>query len=311
MLRTIFFALAVSAAFAQLQTTVRPSSLSSAQPSIPEVPTIQEILLTGASREFRKIVKGDWRREATTFKSYLENAASRQPLSYWHDVPMFFDEAGKIYNMIVEIPRGEATKTLLNISEPMNPIDVVMNPETHEPELENVDYIHNFGKLPQTYVDPKIDEEFNLQGTGKPLDVVEISDRTHAIGDIVPVKMLGALLVEDSGMVDYKLIALDSRSEISELIHTLADVETHYPDLLAATRGYFRFYKFPGQINQVLNNGEYQEAAKAHELINKKHADWQTLIRNPSAPEEVAIESHVEGAAKPANDEAWRAILAA
>jgi inorganic pyrophosphatase len=297
MLRVIFFAVAVSAAFGQLSSTWEPAQ--------------QDQFLTGGAEEYRKVIKGDLRQDPSEFITYIEEAADKKPLSYWHDIPLYFDQAERVYNMIVEIPRGEAIKTLLNISEEMSPITVSMLPNSHQPALENVDYIHDFGKLPQTYSSASVEDQLaKLKGNGYPLDVVEISDRTHEIGDIVPVKILGVLGVASNNIVDYKLIAFDIRSAAADQINSLADIEAHYPDLLAATRGYFRFYQFPQQVNDMLFNGEYQDASVAENLINEKHNEWQQLLESDSPPAEVNTVSQQSFAHFQPDQSKWQQILA-
>lgn len=298
MFRVIFFAVAVSAAFAQLSSTRAPAQ--------------QHRFLTGGAEEYRKVIKGDWRQDPVDFITYIEEAADNKPLSYWHGIPLFFNQAERVYNMIVEIPRGEAIKTLLNISEEMSPITVSMLPNSNQPALENVDYIHDFGKLPQTYSSASVEDQLaKLLGNGQPLDVVEISDRTHQIGDIVPVKILGVLGVATNNIVDYKLIAFDTRSDAADQINSLADVETHYPDLLAATRGYFRFYQFPQQVNDMLFNGEYQDASVAENLINEKHNEWKQLLENANPPAEVSTVSLQPFAHFQADQSKWQMMLKA
>jgi inorganic pyrophosphatase len=297
MLRIIFFAVAVSAAFAQLSSTRAPAQ--------------QDEFLTGGAEEYRKVIKGDLRQDPAEFITYIEEAADKKPLSYWHGIPLYFDQEKRVYNMIVEIPRGEAIKTLLNISEEMSPITVSMLPNSKQPALENVDYIHDFGKLPQTYSSASVEDQLaKLNGNGYPLDVVEISDRTHQIGDIVPVKILGVLGVASNNIVDYKLIAFDIRSAAADQINSLADIETHYPDLLAATRGYFRFYQFPQQVNDMLFNGEYQDASVAENLINEKHNEWQQLLESDSPPAGVSTVSLQPFAHFQADQSKWQMILA-
>jgi len=297
MLRVIFFAVAVSAAFAQLSSTRAPAQ--------------QDEFLTGGAEEYRKVIKGDLRQDPAEFITYIEQAADNKPLSYWHGIPLFFDQEKRVYNMIVEIPRGEAIKTLLNISEEMSPITVSMLPNSNQPALENVDYIHDFGKLPQTYSSASVEDQLaKLVGNGQPLDVVEISDRTHQIGDIVPVKILGVLGVASNNAVDYKLIAFDIRSAAADQINSLADIETHYPDLLAATRGYFRFYQFPQQVNDMLFNGEYQDASVAENLINEKHNEWQQLLESDNPPAGVSTVSLQPFAHFQADQSKWQMILA-
>jgi inorganic pyrophosphatase len=297
MLRVIFFAVAVSAAFAQLSSTRAPAQ--------------QDEFLTGGAEEYRKVIKGDLRQDPTEFITYIEQAADKKPLSYWSDIPLYFNQEERVYNMIVEIPRGEAIKTLLNISEEMSPITVSMLPNSNQPALENVDYIHDFGKLPQTYSSDSVEDQLaKLLGNGQPLDVVEISDRTHQIGDIVPVKILGVLGVATNNAVDYKLIAFDIRSAAADQINSLADIETHYPDLLAATRGYFRFYQFPQQVNDMLFNGEYQDASVAENLIKEKNNEWKQLLESENPPAKANTVSQQSFARFQPDQSKWQNILA-
>jgi inorganic pyrophosphatase len=297
MLRVIFFAVAVSAAFAQLSSTRAPAQ--------------QDEFLTGGAEEYRKVIKGDLRQDPTEFITYIEQAADKKPLSYWSDIPLYFNQEERVYNMIVEIPRGEAIKTLLNISEELSPITVSMLPNSNQPALENVDYIHDFGKLPQTYSSDSVEDQLaKLLGNGQPLDVVEISDRTHQIGDIVPVKILGVLGVATNNAVDYKLIAFDIRSAAADQINSLADIETHYPDLLAATRGYFRFYQFPQQVNDMLFNGEYQDASVAENLIKEKNNEWKQLLESENPPAKANTVSQQSFARFQPDQSKWQNILA-
>jgi inorganic pyrophosphatase len=297
MLRVIFFAVAVSAAFAQLSSTRAPAQ--------------QDEFLTGGAEEYRKVIKGDLRQDPTEFITYIEQAADKKPLSYWSDIPLYFNQEERVYNMIVEIPRGEAIKTLLNISEELSPITVSMLPNSNQPALENVDYIHDFGKLPQTYSSDSVEDQLaKLLGNGQPLDVVEISDRTHQIGDIVPVKILGVLGVATNNAVDYKLIAFDIRSAAADQINSLADIETHYPDLLAATRGYFRFYQFPQQVNDMLFNGEYQDASVAENLIKEKNNEWKQLLESENPPAKANTVSQQSFSRFQPDQSKWQNILA-
>jgi inorganic pyrophosphatase len=322
MLQFVLIALVATAVSAQSPQPKFPSSSSSPQPEVspsahPDVQSPSNGLLTGGNQEYVKVVKGDWRfwkGNPVDFRTFIRDASSNKPLSYWHDIPMFFNKEEKIYNMVVEVPRGGAVLTLVNLGEQMNPLTVHMDPETGRPQKENVDYIHNFGHMPQTFhpnvSDERVGEGFSLNGTGNPLDIIEISDRVHQRGDVIPVKILGVLGVVDGETSDYKLIAFDTRAVFASQINTLADVEIHFPDLLAATRGYFRFYKFPEQVNEILFRGEYQNSDWANDLIAEKHQQWLDLITSDNPPAGYALQCHVEGAKQQADDAAWNTIIA-
>jgi len=268
-------------------------------------------LATGASNEYLKVIRGSLTGpDFSKYFNFIVNSTTMQPQSYWHDIPMFANANQKTYNMIVEIPRGQAALTLMNLSFTANPITFALD-QFGNPLEENVDYIHNFGKLPQTYVPAGVQDSLSgLNGNGKPLDVVEISDKTQNSGDVVPVKILGMLgVTEINNEVDYKLIAIDTRSAFASQINSLADVDAMFPDLLAATRGYFRFYRFPEQVNQILNNGNFWDADTASQTIQDKHQQWQSLIQSQTPPNGIETECHQPNAAFPADDSKWLSVI--
>lgn len=86
----------------------------------------------------------DWR-------VWLESKAG-QPLSAWHDIPLFADESKTILNMVVEIPRWTNAKCEISKEEPLNPI----KQDTKKGKLRFVrncfphhGYIWNYGAFPQ------------------------------------------------------------------------------------------------------------------------------------------------------------------
>jgi len=273
-------------------------------------PDNQKDLTTGGNDEYTKYVKGDLKHDPKTFRTYLKDDKSY--LSYWHDAPLFFDENEKTINMIVEIPRGQGMKIESRLDEPMNPLEVVLD-EHDEPIDEHVDYIHHFGLIPQTFADSAIlDTLSGLTDNDRPLAVVEISDSMHDVGDVVPVKVLGALgVIDDGKLIEYKIIAIDIHSQFAQDINTLEDVEKHFPDLLSATRGFFRYYRYPEKLYDIAFSGEYKDAKVAMDVITEKHDQWYSLIKNDNPPAGLNIETHEPEAARPADDEQWKSIAEA
>lgn len=78
----------------------------------------------------------------------------------------------------------------MNLAQPMNPIMSKVEANTFGQSLGNGygDHIHNYGSLPQTFLNSSIVDSFSkLNGNNKPLKVVEMSDKLHQMGDVVPV----------------------------------------------------------------------------------------------------------------------------
>lgn len=74
------------------------------------------------------------------------------PISPMHDIPLYADEANKIVNMVVEIPRWTNAKMEINLKEALNPI----KQDVKKDKLRYVancfphhGYIWNYGALPQ------------------------------------------------------------------------------------------------------------------------------------------------------------------
>lgn len=74
------------------------------------------------------------------------------PISPMHDIPLYADEANKIVNMVVEIPRWTNAKMEINLKETLNPI----KQDVKKGKLRYVancfphhGYIWNYGALPQ------------------------------------------------------------------------------------------------------------------------------------------------------------------
>lgn len=86
------------------------------------------------------------------YRVYLENAKNGQPVSCFHDVPLFANEEKTILNFLVEIPRWTNAKQEISKDEPFNPI----KQDTKKGKLRFVrncfphhGYIWNYGAFPQ------------------------------------------------------------------------------------------------------------------------------------------------------------------
>jgi inorganic pyrophosphatase len=289
--RIFVLGLAIAFAFAQPQTTS----------TTPPTPTP-----TGGNHEYMKLMKGDLFEDPTNFRVYLQDAKTGNYLSCWHDIPMFFDQPNNILNMVVEIKRGEGMFSEINTLEKMNPI-MVRKDQNGQPIQENIDYIHHMGSIPQTWTSANVTDQNGFVGDNTVLDCIEISDNMHEIGDVVPVKVLGVLgVMLDQQTIDYKIIAIDINAQFAGQVNTLSDVVNLFPDLLEATRGFFRYFKYPETLQQIAFNGEYKDIPTAMGIIQEKNNLWQQLIQNPSPPMGLITQCHQPNAAFPADDADWK-----
>ncbi|KAK9307197.1 hypothetical protein QLX08_002375 [Tetragonisca angustula] len=219
----------------------------------------------------------------TDYRIYFRNDAG--PISPMHDIPLYADEANKIVNMIVEIPRWTNAKMEINLKETLNPI----KQDVKKGKLRYVancfphhGYIWNYGALPQTWENPEVlDEATGCKGDNDPIDVLEIGYRVAKRGEILKVKVLGCVALIDEGETDWKIIVIDVNDPLAEQMNDVSDIEKQYPGLMKATIEWFKIYKIPDgkPENQFAFNGEAKPKDFAWHIVEEVHQHWQNLIK--------------------------------
>lgn len=218
------------------------------------------------------------------YRVYLESKSTGLPLSAFHDVPLFADEANGILNFIVEIPRWTNAKVEISKDDVFNPF----KQDTKKGQLRYVrnsfphkGYIWNYGAFPQTWEDPNsVHPDTNAKGDNDPLDVVEIGEQVGYTGQIKQVKVLGVMALLDEGETDWKIIVIDVNDPIAPKLNDIEDVERHLPGLIRATNEWFRIYKIPDgkPENQFAFSGEAKNRQYATEVVRETHEAWRRLI---------------------------------
>lgn len=192
-----------------------------------------------------------------------------------HDVPLWAERGARVAHMIVEVPRWSNAKLELALGEPLTPLrqDVKRGALRY---VSNVfphrGYIWNYGALPQTWENPShVDPGTQARGDNDPVDVIEIGSRVANSGDVVKVKVLGALAMLDEGETDWKLLAIDTSDPLAGELSGPADVEAKCPGLLRATVEWFRLYKVPDgkPPNTFAYDSQFQDAEFAHRIIDE------------------------------------------
>uniref|UniRef100_A0A8D8LIX3 inorganic diphosphatase n=1 Tax=Cacopsylla melanoneura TaxID=428564 RepID=A0A8D8LIX3_9HEMI len=212
-------------------------------------------------------------------------------ISAYHDIPINRDYQEKIFNMIVEIPKGTNAKMAISLGEALNPIKHVLkngNPEyVHVPNLlpniNHTGYIWNYGALPNTWENPtEIDNHTGLFGDGERMDVVEIGNRKARRGEIIQLKALGAIGLIVNGKIDYKIIAIDVKNPKAAKMHDIWCVDEYFPDRMNATAEWFKhYYGLDGTPNNTLAfGGEWRHREFAHDVITKSMFKWILLSIN-------------------------------
>ncbi|CAK7265236.1 Inorganic pyrophosphatase [Sporothrix epigloea] len=207
-----------------------------------------------------------------------------QPISPFHDIPLYANAEKTILNMVVEIPRWTNAKMEISKEETLNPI----KQDTKKGKLRFVrncfphkGYLWNYGAFPQTWEDPNvIHPETKAKGDNDPLDVCEIGELVGYTGQVKQVKVLGVMALLDEEETDWKVIVVDINDPLAKNLNDIEDVERHLPGLLRATNEWFRIYKIPDgkPENQFAFTGECKNKAYAHEVIAECADAWERLI---------------------------------
>ncbi|CAE7168896.1 unnamed protein product [Rhizoctonia solani] len=225
-----------------------------------------------------------------------------QPVSPFHDIPLFADQNLGILNMVVEVPRWTNAKMEISKEESFNPIkqDIkkgklrfVRNCFPHH------GYIWNYGAFPQvgrllilriyaehmhpdqTWEDPnQIHAETKAKGDNDPLDVCEIGEQIGYTGQVKQVKVLGIMALLDEGETDWKVIVVDVNDPLAPKLNDVEDIERHLPGLIRATNEWFRIYKIPDgkPENAFAFSGEAKNKKYATEIIHECHEAWRRLV---------------------------------
>ncbi|KAF4977920.1 hypothetical protein FZEAL_5625 [Fusarium zealandicum] len=208
-----------------------------------------------------------------------------QPISFWHDVPLYPEKGNKrIINFVVEIPRWTDGKIETRRDEPLNPIfhdDKNDKPRFVESVWPHKSYPFHYGSIPQTWESPNYDHDFTgFPGDNDPVDLFDISELPAHTGQVKSVKILGGLALNDGGETDWKVIAIDTADPLAAMVDTVEDLEKYRPGMAKTFYNWFTYYKV-ARGDEVLEivGGDYQSAKFMAKTIKDSHSDWQDLVR--------------------------------
>eukprot|EP01112_Ceratiomyxa_fruticulosa_P002193 TRINITY_DN122_c0_g1_i5.p1 TRINITY_DN122_c0_g1~~TRINITY_DN122_c0_g1_i5.p1 ORF type:complete len:277 (-),score=57.96 TRINITY_DN122_c0_g1_i5:167-997(-) len=214
-----------------------------------------------------------------------------QPISPFHDIPLWVDRDQGIANMVVEIPRGTQPKLEISTKEFLNPI----KQDIKDGKLRDVaiPYTFNYGAFPQTWESPfatglKDEKGEVTYGDNDPLDVVDISERPSVTGEVRPVKVLGVWGMIDAGETDWKILVIDVEDPRAAGLNGIKDIKeiADKPDVRQAF-DFLKTYKAfdkegkpdPSKNNKFAYSGYLQPKGKALEVIEECHQQWKQLIK--------------------------------
>ena len=158
------------------------------------------------------------------------------------------------YQILVEIPTGSRQKWEVTHKSGQLEWEFRNNKPR---EVKFLGYPGNYGFIPQT-----------LSGDGDALDIIVLSESAQR-GDILKVKVIGMLKLEDTGEEDTKILAISTDSPFNN-VSTLKEMFINYPNVIPIIKQWFEGYKGPGRM---LFQG-YGTADEAIKHIEDSHLKW-------------------------------------
>jgi len=165
-----------------------------------------------------------------------------------NDIPITEDGFAHV-SCVVEIPKGTNTKYEYN--ERLNIF------ELERCLVSSLQYPINYGFISQTFA---LDDD--------PLDVLVFNHDPIDRGSLVRCRVLGVLDFEDTGGVDYKVIAVPHWSPKNKYPR-LACIE---PEHLKIFKQFFRIYKIDRA--STVKVGEWRNGRKALSVVTDAHKRW-------------------------------------
>merc|ERR1712238_413149 len=164
--------------------------------------------------------------------------------------------------------------------------------EAHNPiyqDIKNGELRHypnmlywNYGFLPQTYESPyrnqSICEIDAIVGDNDPVDVLEISNTTFAIGDLLEVKILGGMPnIDDFEEIDWKLIAVAKGTPEFDDWNDITDVPAY---ILSGVMEWYRWKKYyKNELQDFACNDTFLDAQYMQDVVlPQTHGFWKELV---------------------------------
>lgn len=172
----------------------------------------------------------------------------------WHDVT-FGENAPKVVNGIIEIPKGNRAKYELDKDSGMLKLDRVL--------FSSVYYPANYGFIPQTYCDDN-----------DPLDILVISQIDIVPMCIVSAKVIGVMRMIDGGEADDKIIAVAEGDPSVSHINDIAELPQHF---ISELQSFFEDYK--KLEHKTVKVEGFQNNELAREIVSKAMQDYQAKFK--------------------------------
>lgn len=173
---------------------------------------------------------------------------------------------GDLYNVVIEIPAGTRAKWEVNKTSGHLEWEFKKGKPR---KVKYIPYPGNYGFFPQTSFDK------SLGGDNDPLDVIVLGESVER-GEIMQVRVIGALKLKDKGENDHKVIAVPAgEKEVFSSIKTVGDMKRKFPGVIEIIRFWFEGYKKPGEMQFT----GFMEDKEAMQLVEISHSAWKKSLK--------------------------------
>ncbi|OAA37894.1 Inorganic pyrophosphatase [Metarhizium rileyi] len=222
-------------------------------------------------------------RNTVDWRIWLEKNGN--PISPWHDVPLYPDnKPGAVINFVVEIPRWTDGKIETKRNEPLNPL--CHDTSEDKPRFVTSFWPHKtypfvYGSIPQTWENKNVKDDYtDFVGDNDPIDLFDVSSiSTGYTGEVKQVKVLGGLAMIDSNTTDWKVIAIDVKDPLANLVSSVEDLDKYRPGISDSFREWFIYYKVArgSGLNPIVGN-RYVDAGIMNARLAESHQHWRELV---------------------------------
>lgn len=208
-------------------------------------------------------------------------------VSPWHDIPLQAGvlEKEPVFNFVVTIPKASKANIILSTTEPWNP----MKQEFFDMELRqfSTEAFYTFGYFPQTWGSPEYTyPNMARKGHNGPLYVTDFGSDKTVLGQLLHVKVLGALPYYDKDILHWKFIVLNIKDPKAYVITNLDELKLQKPDCFKRIYKWFkRIYILPYKKKRKVHWESCDNMIKliatkeqALQILADTHDMWKDLL---------------------------------